>query len=109
MNYVKEKRKYADRAEYIKKAVSKRRQKIKDMAIDYKGGKCFLCGYKRCKNALEFHHLDADSKEFAVSKDGLTRSWDRVKKEIKNCVLVCANCHRELHSKRSLPKKFGSA
>jgi len=104
-----EKRKYADRAEYIKKAVSKRRKKIKDMAIEYKGGKCFLCGYKKCIDALEFHHLDSGKKEFGVSKDGLTRSWERVRKEIENCILVCANCHRELHSqKRSLPKKFGS-
>jgi 5-methylcytosine-specific restriction endonuclease McrA len=105
---MKEKRKYADRAEYIKKAVSKRRAKIKDMAIAYKGGKCFLCGYSRCKDALEFHHLDSNSKEFGVSKDGLTRSWERVKNEIENCVLVCANCHRELHNKRSLSKKFES-
>ena len=106
---MKEKRKYADRAEYIKKAVSKRRKKIKDLAIEYKGGKCFLCGYQKCVDALEFHHLDSGKKEFGVSKDGLTRSWERVRKEIENCILVCANCHRELHSqKRSLPKKFGS-
>lgn len=102
---MKEKRKYADRAEYIKEAVSKRRRKIKDMAIEYKGGKCFLCGYKKCKDALEFHHLDSKKKEFAISKDGTTRSWERIKKEIRKCMLVCSNCHRELHSqKRSLSK-----
>jgi len=39
---MKEKRKYADRAEYIKKAVSKRRRKIRDMAVEYKGGKCIF-------------------------------------------------------------------
>lgn len=106
---MKEKRKYADRAEYIKKAVSKRRKKIKDMAIKYKGGKCILCGYKKCEDALQFHHLDSGKKEFGVAQSGLTRSWDRVKNEIDKCILVCANCHRELHSGiRSLPKKFGS-
>lgn len=106
---MKEKRKYADRAEYIKKAVSKRRKKIKDMAIQYKGGKCVLCGYNKCEDALQFHHLDSDKKEFGVSQSGLTRSWDRVKNEIEKCILVCANCHREIHSGiRSLPEKFGS-
>ena len=60
---MKEKRKYADRAEYIKKAVSKRRKKLKDMAIKYKGGKCQLCGYKRCEDALEFHHVSQSKKE----------------------------------------------
>jgi 5-methylcytosine-specific restriction endonuclease McrA len=103
------KRRYADRAEYIKKAVSKRRNRLKDMAIEYKGGKCKLCGYKRFNGALEFHHLGSSEKDFGVSKDGLTRSWERVKKEINKCILVCANCHRELHGKiRSLPKKFVS-
>jgi predicted HNH restriction endonuclease len=69
------------------------------------GGKCFLCGYKKCKDALEFHHLNSNQKEFGVSKDGLTRSWERVKNEIANYILVCSNCHRELHSqKRSLSK-----
>lgn len=106
---MKDKRTYADRAEYIKQAVSRRRKKLRDMAIEYKGGKCTLCGYKRCMNALELHHEDASRKEFGVSQEGLTRSWERVKKEIEKCILVCANCHRELHNNlRSLPKKFGS-
>ena len=106
---MKEKRKYADRAEYIKRAVSKRRKKIRDMAVEYKGGKCNLCGYSKCLDALEFHHLNIEKKEFGLSQAGLTRSWSRVKGEIEKCILVCSNCHRELHSKtRSLSKKFGS-
>jgi hypothetical protein len=102
---MKEKRTYADRAEYMKRAVSKRRKKIRDMAVEYKGGKCILCGYNKCCEALEFHHLDLGMKEFSISQDGLTRSWGRVKKETDKCILVCANCHRELHNKkRSLSK-----
>jgi len=57
-----------------------------------------LCGYNRCKDALQFHHLNSEKKDFGVSQAGLTRSWERVKKEIEKCVLVCANCHREIHS-----------
>lgn len=54
----KEKRTYRDRAEYLKKAVIKRRDKLRAMALEYKGGKCELCGYNRCGSALSFHHND---------------------------------------------------
>ena len=93
-----DKRTYADRREYLIKAVSKRRKKLKGMALEYKGGKCISCGYNRCVSALDFHHIDASTKEFGVSLDGLTRSWERTRKELDKCVLVCANCHREIHA-----------
>jgi hypothetical protein len=54
---MKEKRTYADRREYLIKAVSVRRKKLRDQAIEYKGGKCMICGYKRYSGALDFHHL----------------------------------------------------
>lgn len=95
------KRTYRQRAEYIKKAVVKRRKKIKSMAIEYKGGSCNLCGYKRCVEALEFHHIDDSKKEFALGQHGLTRSWERVQKELDKCQLLCSNCHREVHAKIS--------
>jgi len=93
---MKNKRTYSDRAEYIIKAVSKRRKKLKQMSIEYKGGKCNVCGYNKCVDALEFHHLE--EKQFGLSKNGLTRSWDKTKTELNKCVLVCANCHREIHA-----------
>lgn len=103
----KEKRKYADRAEYLKKAVAKRRKKIKQLAVRYKGGKCILCGYNKCIDALQFHHKDEKNKKFGLSQDGITRSWNRTKKELDKCVLLCANCHREIHSGISqLPKEI---
>ncbi len=54
---MKDKRKYADRSDYLKAAVTKRRKTIRQKAIKYKGGKCQICGYNKCKEALEFHHL----------------------------------------------------
>jgi len=91
------KRTYADRREYIIKAVAKRRKKIREMAIEYLGGKCCLCGYNRCAAALDFRHKDKNTKEFGLSQNGMTRSWERTKKELDKCILVCANCHREIH------------
>jgi len=91
------KRKYADRAKYLIRAVAKRRKKIREMAISYKGGKCEICGYSKCIQALEFHHLKNKGKDFGISDKGYTRSWLKVKCELDKCILVCANCHRELH------------
>ena len=78
-------------------AVQKRRIKVKLQAVDYKGGKCSLCGYSKCISALEFHHIDPEQKDFSISRDGNTRSWEKVKLELDKCILVCSNCHREIH------------
>ena len=94
----KEKRKYADRRNYLINAVKRRRRKIRLMAIEYKGGKCSVCGYAHYIGALEFHHLDDSKKDFGISNKGYTRSWKKVKEELDKCVLLCANCHRELHA-----------
>lgn len=77
--------------------VSRRRRKIKEMAVAYKGGKCERCGYSKSINALSFHHRDPTQKEFNLAKGGHTRSWERVKLELDKCVLLCANCHAENH------------
>jgi hypothetical protein len=100
-----EKRTYADRAEYIKKAVSKRRRKMKEMVIEYKGGKCIVCGYKKYAGAFDLHHNDDSEKKFGLSTSGLTRSWERTKAEADKCILVCANCHREIHGGITQPPK----
>jgi len=100
-----DKRTYADRAEYIKKAVAKRRTKLKRMVIEYKGGKCALCGYEKYAGAFDLHHIGDSKKEFGLSASGLTRSWEKTKKEADKCILVCANCHREIHGGITQPPK----
>jgi predicted HNH restriction endonuclease len=93
-----ENRSYQSRRSYLIKAVQKRRKKVRQMAVDFVGGECRLCGYRICSEALEFHHLGDDGKDFAISGRGHSRSWARVKAEISKCVLLCANCHREVHA-----------
>ena len=68
---------------------------IKKRAVEEKGGHCILCGYKRCYRALHFHHVNDFLKEIDISK---CSSWDQAVKELDKCVLVCANCHAEVHS-----------
>lgn len=84
---------------YAVDAVQKRRELIKHKAITYKGGKCEKCGYNKCVGALEFHHTDPSQKDFGIANKGYTRSWEKVRLELDKCILVCANCHREIHEK----------
>jgi hypothetical protein len=92
----KEKRTYADRREYMIKAVSKRRRKLKTMAIAEAGGSCVICGYNKHQGVLDFHHVNERTKSFGISAAGYSRSWASIQQEMRKCVLVCANCHREI-------------
>lgn len=78
-------------------AVDKRRKKIKELAVEYKGGKCKNCGYNKCIKALEFHHRDPTQKDFGISAHGLTKSWEKIKLELDKCDMLCSNCHKEEH------------
>ena len=75
----------------------KKKQKLK--AIEYKGGCCQHCGYNKSMNALIFHHLVPAEKEFNMGNYGRTISWEKVKKEIDKCILLCHNCHSEEHER----------
>ena len=73
-----------------------RQRKTKKLAIDYKGGECIKCGYKKCIAALEFHHIDPTTKDkdYFNSRGGLN---EELKSELDKCILLCSNCHREEH------------
>ncbi|PIT90629.1 MAG: hypothetical protein COU22_01100 [Candidatus Komeilibacteria bacterium CG10_big_fil_rev_8_21_14_0_10_41_13] len=95
-----EKRKYQDRAQYLIKAVAKRRKNLRSKSIEHLGGKCQSCGYAKYEGALEFHHLDSRKKDFGLSSKGMTRSWEKIRNELDKCILLCANCHREIHGQK---------
>lgn len=69
---------------------------LKQKCIDYKGGKCEICGYAKCNSALEFHHLDPSQKEFQLSNARKSK-WEKTKSELDKCQLLCSNCHNEVH------------
>ena len=59
-----DKKYYLKNREKIYRGKMKRRKKIKENLVDRLGGKCKMCGYKKCISALEFHHKDFDSTFF---------------------------------------------
>lgn len=77
--------------------ISEHRRRIKRKAVDYSGGMCLKCEYKRSVAALDFHHLDPGSKDFQISA-GLSIGWDRTKAELSKTILFCKNCHSEFHN-----------
>lgn len=75
---------------------NQRRRALRQQAVDYKGGCCQICGYNRCLEAFDFHHIDEQTKSFTISAH-LT-SFKAIKAELDKTVLLCANCHREVHA-----------
>jgi hypothetical protein len=68
----------------------------KKEAVDLLGGKCCKCGYDKNLGALHFHHIDPNLKEYTWNKMRLM-SWSNMIDELKKCILVCGNCHAEIH------------
>ncbi len=63
------------------------------------GGCCSICGYRRNLAALVFHHTDSEAKDFKLDMRALSNRTKRsVLEELDKCLLVCQNCHAELHN-----------
>lgn len=73
--------------------LSKKKRKF---AIDKLGGKCVICGFNKYECALDIHHVNPETKDSNFSS---MRHWsyNRILHEIKDCVLLCKNCHAALH------------
>lgn len=88
------KRNKEKRKEYI---VSRQKQ-IRDtiQTIKLNNG-CALCGYRECVQALQYHHSDSNKENNIARMVAQGRSLINILNEITKCVLLCANCHMELH------------
>lgn len=65
--------------------------------LELKGNRCFKCGYDRYQGALEFHHINPEEKEVLDTQTVTSRKISDIMKELDKCVILCANCHREVH------------
>lgn len=84
---------------FNKRAIRRWIQRKKE-AIEYKGSSCERCGLHISMahySVFEFHHADRTQKEVDWSKLRL-KSMVSIKKELDKCQLLCANCHRIVHS-----------
>jgi hypothetical protein len=88
--------KYSKEHRKIKSERTVTRQREKKAAlVEYKGGKCCVCGYAECHRALDFHHTGKKNFEISSRRD---ISLKKLKKEADNTILVCRNCHSEIHA-----------
>lgn len=77
--------------------VNRRRPARKLEAIQYKGGKCLVCQYKKCESAMDFHHVDPQTKQIGIGRAYLLRK-EKFYAELDKCVLLCCRCHAEVHA-----------
>lgn len=63
------------------------------------GGHCSICGYSKNLAGLAFHHTGHAEKDFKLDMRSLSnRKMNSVLAELDKCILVCHNCHAELHN-----------
>jgi hypothetical protein len=94
---------------YQSEKVKKWRKETKKRIVKAMGGECICCGYNKCNRALKLHHLDPEKKEFSLSKVMADPcSWTKIVSELRKCILVCGNCHEEIHDGITIiPKNCG--
>lgn len=76
--------------------IQKNRQERYSAFIRFKENGCAICGYTKCAAALDFHHVEPSLKKFRISMDTINKK--NFVEELVKCILVCKNCHYELHN-----------
>jgi hypothetical protein len=75
------------------------RKRTKDRVIESLGGKCVCCGYNKCMASLALHHINPNEKEDTLGHlMSDIRSWSKIIVEVRKCILLCQNCHGEVHA-----------
>ena len=82
------------RGKYYSYKIGLYRREMKAKAVAYKGGACQYCGYSRSLKAMDFHHSDPKSKDFNIANGSY--GWNKIRKEIDKCELVCISAVENL-------------
>ena len=69
---------------------------MKKLIYDLRSNGCSICGYNKNQNSLHFHHVEPENKKFNINVRN-TRT-ESLFDELNKCILLCANCHGEIHS-----------
>jgi len=90
-----------DQKEKQRKRVKERKAGLREQYRSWKAHQsCLVCG-EDSTECLDLHHINQHEKEGEVS-DIVNRagSWKTIQREIDKCAVLCANCHRKVHSYR---------
>ena len=97
----KKKQYYKENKEKVREKNNEYRNKIVQYVNNYKLSKgCTICGYNKCASALDFHHNR--DKEFHIGQ--FHGNLEKLKIEMEKCIVLCADCHRELHTEKEVKK-----
>ena len=79
---------------YMKQKYQEKKEEIQEIKSECQ---CAKCGDSR-GYVLDFHHINPDEKENTIARmTSNNYQLDKVYDEIKKCIVLCANCHREFH------------
>lgn len=94
-------------ANYFKSfAATRRKTLFQRIMKNLKVNGCAICGYNECNEALDFHHVNPWRKKFKINMTNLYHSNLDMETELNKCMLLCKNCHTEIHAKeRDVPLK----
>lgn len=80
-------------------SVRRWRVATKERIVLAMGGECYTCGYSSCNEALALHHLNPAEKDFGLGRVRVNpKSWEKIVVELRKCILLCHNCHSEVHA-----------
>ena len=94
-HYLANKEKCKARAKHFTKITTLKNRELSERYRKLVG--CKRCGYNECIQALEYHHVGVKDRNVSLLV-GHGCSTKRVKNEIRKCIVLCTNCHRELHA-----------
>lgn len=94
----------ANKDAYMSRSTAQRKE-ITEWWKEYKRDlTCQVCGESRWW-CLDFHHTDPTTKDMAVSAMvSNIKNKETILEEIAKCVVVCRNCHADIHYQ----KNYGS-
>lgn len=78
---------------YQKKKVNDNKSVLEKLKLNLS---CEKCGEKR-PYCLDFHHINRENKSNTVSRLIIHSSLKDALIELKKCICLCSNCHREFH------------
>ena len=79
--------------------IKNRNKKGREILKNLKVNGCAICGYNKCSNSLDFHHVNPEDKKFQLVATEMFRPPLTLVEELNKCILVCKNCHYEIHTK----------